>query len=77
MLKARRAGVLLPNLALAAASTAFVLALCEAAARWTERTPAEPLAAGYTRGDPLLGWRHRAGARVRSPNGDYVINSMG
>lgn len=72
----RRAS-LLANLALAAASLLLALGGLEIAARSLAGRPAEPIAAQYTEFDPLLGWRHRRGARARFPQGDYAINSLG
>jgi hypothetical protein len=72
-----RVRALLHNSFLAAGSFALTAGALEMAARWAERRPAEPLAAAYTQFDPVLGWRHRAGARARSPQGDVQINSMG
>lgn len=67
----------LANLALAAASLLLALGGLEIAARALAGRPAEPIASQYTEFDPLLGWRHRRGARARFPQGDYAINSVG
>jgi hypothetical protein len=75
--KAVRPRAVLVNAGLASASLALIAGVLEAAARWAERRGREPLAAAYTQPDPLLGWRHRAGATLSNPNGDYRINSMG
>src|SRR5262245_57434763 len=42
-----------------------------------ETRPTEPVAGAYTQFDPLLGWRHRAGAQVHFARGDYRINTLG
>jgi hypothetical protein len=67
----------LSNLGLAAASLALTLGGLEAVARRAEGRPGEPVAAQYTEHDPLLGWRHRPGARVDFPQGPYAINRRG
>jgi lysophospholipase L1-like esterase len=71
--KAVRPRAVLFNAGLACASLALTAGALELAARWAERRPGEPLA----QPDPLLGWRHRAGATLKNPNGDYRINTMG
>jgi lysophospholipase L1-like esterase len=76
---------LAPNLLLAVASTVLMLGAAEAAARIArhyqkggkeQRTRLE-----YTEHDPLLGWRHRPGARARYERREYTtevaINSLG
>jgi len=68
---------LLANLALAAASLLLALGVLELAARTLVGRAAEPIAAQYTEFDPLLGWRHKPGARARFPQGDYAINALG
>jgi len=73
MSRGRRAS----NLVLLGGSLAFVFGTLELAARVAKRRSAEPIASQYTEFDPLLGWRHRAGAVVRFPQGDYRINSRG
>jgi hypothetical protein len=73
---APRAG-LRANLALAAASLLLALGTLEIAARALLARPAEPIASQYTEFDPLLGWRHKRGARARFPQGDYFINGVG
>lgn len=73
---ARRASIT-ANLALVAVSLLVVLAVLELAARAFRERPAEPIASQYTEFDPLLGWRHRKGARARFPQGDYAINGLG
>jgi hypothetical protein len=65
------------NLALAGVSLLVALAGAELAARLVRSRPIEPVASQYTEFDPLLGWRHKPGTRVRFPQGDYVINSLG
>jgi hypothetical protein len=77
VLLAGRARVFFQNASLAVGSLAITGGVLELAARWTETRPAEPLAAAYTLPDPLLGWRHRPRARLKTAHGDYVINSMG
>jgi lysophospholipase L1-like esterase len=64
-------------LALAAASLLLTFAVLELIARRLEGPPGEPVAARYTEHDPVLGWRHRPGARVDFPQGPYVINARG
>jgi hypothetical protein len=73
---ARRAG-LLANLALLAASLLLALGALELAARALLTRAVEPVASQYTEFDPLLGWRHKPGARARFPQGDYTINELG
>jgi len=65
------------NLTLAAGSLLLTLGILEVAARMLRERPDEPIASQYTEFDPLLGWRHKKGARVRFPQGDYAINSLG
>jgi hypothetical protein len=67
----------LANVAVALASTGVMLAALEGVARLGEGGPGEPVAAQYTEHHPLLGWRHRPGARADFPQGPYVINSRG
>jgi hypothetical protein len=74
---AGRARRFLQNSVLSVGSFAATAGTLEWVARRAEQRPAEPLAASYTQFDAVLGWRHRAGARVRSPRGDVHINSMG
>src|SRR5262245_59519954 len=68
---------LLATLALGAASLVVALAGLELAARVARGRPSEPVASQYTEFDPQLGWRHRPGAHVRFPQGDYAINGLG
>lgn len=65
------------NLLLLGGSLGLTLGALEGVARVAKRRPTEPIASQYTEFDPLLGWRHRAGASVRFPQGDYRINSRG
>ena len=65
------------NVALLAASLLLALGAAELLARAFLTQPAEPVASQYTQFDPLLGWRHKPGARARFPQGDYVINELG
>jgi hypothetical protein len=73
---AARAG-LAANLALSAAALLLGFAALELLARALLSRTAEPVASQYTEFDPLLGWRHRPGARVRFAQGDYAINALG
>ena len=73
----RRAAALAANLALAFTSLVVVLGALEAVARLTEEKAGAPVAALYTEYDPLLGWRHRPGARREFHQGAYAINSLG
>ena len=73
----RRAAALAANLALAFTSLVVVLGALEAVARLTDEKAGAPVAALYTEHDPLLGWRHRPGARLEFPQGAYSINSLG
>jgi len=72
----RRTAVLV-NLLFAFFSLAFALGLMELAARAMRVAASGPIAGRYTEADPLLGWRHRPGARVNFPQGPYIINSRG
>ncbi len=65
------------NVLLLAGSLAVTFALLEVLARLTRERRGEPIASRYTEFDPLLGWRHRAGALVQFPQGPYQINSHG
>lgn len=65
------------NLALLGSSLVLTLGVLEVVARLKKQRPTEPIAVQYTEFDPLLGWRHRVGASVRFPQGDYLINSRG
>ncbi len=65
------------NLLLLGGSLALAWGALEVVARVGKRRPTEPIASQYTEFDPLLGWRHRTGATVRVPQGDYRINSRG
>jgi hypothetical protein len=67
----------LVNLATAAVALVLVCGVLELVARFLRGRPAEPVASLYTEFDPLLGWRHKKGARVSFPQGDYEINSLG
>jgi hypothetical protein len=68
---------LLVNLATAAVAFVLVCGALELLARFWRGRPAEPVASLYTEFDPLLGWRHKKGAKVSFPQGDYGINSLG
>jgi hypothetical protein len=58
-------------------SLLLVLASLELVARSLRGRAPEPIASQYTEFDPLLGWRHKKGARARFPQGDYEINGLG
>jgi lysophospholipase L1-like esterase len=65
------------NLALLAVSVALTCAALEVVARLSDEAPGTPVAALYTQYDPLLGWRHRPGARAAFAQGSYAIDSLG
>lgn len=65
------------NAALAIASLLLTLAALEGIARLADEPAGAPIPALYTQYDPVLGWRHRPGARVDFPQGSYSINSLG
>jgi lysophospholipase L1-like esterase len=55
----------------------LTLAALEVFARLADEPAGAPIPALYTEYDPVLGWRHRPGARVEFPQGSYSINSRG
>jgi hypothetical protein len=64
-------------LSLAALSLGVLAGILEGLARSVASEPGEPTSRGYIQFDPLLGWRHRPGARVAFAQGDYAINGLG
>ena len=73
----RRAAGVAANAALVLASTTLAFAAFEGVARWADEPAGSPTPALYVEHDPLLGWRHRPGARAEFFLGSYAINSLG
>lgn len=73
----KRLPPLVVNLALSATVVALALAGFELWARSWRRRDTEGMASKYTVFDPVLGWRHRPGARADFALGAYAINSLG
>ncbi len=73
----RATAAFVANLGLAAASLLLTLAALEGLARLLDEPAGAPIPALYMQHDPVLGWRHRPGARVDFPQGSYSINSRG
>ncbi len=73
----KRVAGLAANAGLALACTSLALVAFEAVARMTDEAAGTPIRALYTEHDPLLGWRHRPGAKGDFSQGSYSINSLG